>query len=231
MSVWKNPSLAQVSFRMQFGHRLWYQSRAGDFQREQSLQARAVAAPREAGLKTYLLLVDSRMPSFGFGIATDEVVAEETNYTDWAPFRTALLSKLLSFDPELAEVDATFIGMSTTDRIPLYPRQDKILSLEKYVRLQLEGPGPMGSKPIEEVSWVTDYQMEGPGDRLRIEVRSEQPDENGLEHLKIVTDRRRIGASRVKVEDFLDSAHVDLKNAFESLLTPSTLARLKGDEG
>src|SRR5690606_13311231 len=112
-----------------------------------SLKAQAIALPREAGLKTYLLLVDSKMPSFGFGIATDEIVAEESKYTDWAPFRRTLVGRLLGFDPELSDVDVTFIGMSTTDRIPLYPRQDKILSLEKYVKLQLQGPGPIGGKP------------------------------------------------------------------------------------
>jgi len=89
--------------------------------------------------------------------------------------------------------------------------------------MDINGPGRFSERKLHNVEWVTDYQLDRPDDLLRLEVRQEPVDDQGMEHLRVVVDRRIVGEDFMPVEDFLGRAHTDLMDAFQSLLEPSYL--------
>lgn len=231
MGRWARPPLHQVVFRIGFPADFSIAQRVASFQKVHGYQGDIRLGPDDKrpdrGTVPHYVICSPKDQAFVIRVTHTDAHFVESAYTDWAVFREKVLFHL-PVTPIPEETSAhDFIGLAYIDRLNIFPTQDESLPLSKYLRVRMEGPDGFSGRKFEKAAWLTDYQMSGPGDLMRIEVQSEEPDPDGIEHLNVIVDRRIVGPNSTPVPEFLDLAHRDTMEAFESLLQPDYLAYLK----
>ena len=231
MGQWKNPPLQNVTFRLGFPVNLGIEQRVAQFQRDRGYLAEVVLRQDEKrphrGLVPEYRLVHPEDTNFVITVTHADAHFIENDYTDWHVFRDKVLDHL-AITPIPDETEQhDFIGLACLDRLAVFPTQDGSIPVDRYLKISMKGPGEFFDKKFQHAAWETDYQMAGPRDLLRYVVRSERADEEGIEHLVVSVDRRVGELSSQPVEEFLEAAHRDTKEAFESILQPDYLTYLK----
>lgn len=231
MGRWARPPLHQVAFRIGFPADFTIAQRVDSFQKSRGYLGDIRLAPDdirpERGTVPHYILQHPDDQRFIIRVTHTDAQFIESAYTDWADFRQKVLDHLPATPISEENTSHDFIGLAYIDRLGIFPTQDESLPISKYLRVKMEGPDGFNVRKFEKAAWLTDYQMRGPGDLMRIEVQSEEPDTEGIEHLNVIVDRRIVGANSTPVPEFLDLAHRDTLQAFESLLQPDYLAYLK----
>lgn len=230
MGVWSNAPLEEVVFRLGYPVDFGLVDRVSEFQHANQYGGRIAVLPDEKqhGLAVpHYFLQDPQDEHFQIRITHTDAIFTEKRYKDWADFKAKILHHLAATPiPSITNVHH-FIGLAYIDRLPIFPTQDKTLPLERYLSMNIRGPVPFKDHKFQRAEWLIDYQLERPNNLMRIEVKQEGPDGDGLEHLRIVIDRRIVGPDDTPVEAFLQLAHAETIDAFESMLEPNYLKFLK----
>ena len=231
MGQWVNPPLDHVAFRLGYPLDLGIEQRVTAYQREREYVAEMLTRVDEKrphrGAVPHFFLQNPADPKFTLQVTHNDAYFEEKAYSDWVVFRDKILNHL-DLTPVGGETQLhDFIGLVYVDRLSLFPHQDMIIPIEKYLRISMKGTVEFSKMPFQRAAWETDYQMRAPNDLMRVVVQSEPPDADGIEHLVVSVDRRIVGIDRTPAAAFLDLAHQDTKHAFESLLQPEYLQYLK----
>ncbi len=231
MSVWQNPPVREVHFRLHFPSLLIAgDAFIGQFQLQRRLHAQVHVQPGSpiVGFR----LNDPADPKFEILANVQGIAFIEKGYTDWALFRAKVLDYLTYF-PVPTE-DHSFIGLAYINRLHLDSYGDGPQPLSKLLAWDFGGPGSVRANQMRHLKWSTDYQMGGKRNQLlRVEVWNTQEadtEPDGVEFVNLTLDRRTVGVDTIPVDAFLDTAHREILDALTSLLSPDKLRQLKQGE-
>jgi len=222
--LWIKQPIHEVAFEIRFPTMLVIADAAiGHYQAQLNLQATFEKDPEVPQLILWNL-ANSQDSSVRIKANQLRFAFIERKYNGWREFKEKALHYIRSFPLLARDVPHRFIGLAFRNRLPVAPHGEDPLPLEKYISWSLGGPGHLTAKQTRELSWTTDYQLSGPEDLLRVEIsnhREGTTDHEGVEHLLVNLDRRINRLDGKGVEDFLQQAHGDIKEAFNSMLNPN----------
>lgn len=227
--VWASQPVHEVAFEIRFATiHVIADAVIGHYQNQLRLMA-GCEPDSEAPQLILWTLANPQDPSVLIKVNQLRFAFIERKYNGWEEFKVKAMRYIRAFPLLAHDSHHRYIGLAFRNRLRVANHGDNPLPVEDYISWSLGGPNHLIAKQTRELSWMTDYQLSGPQDILRIEIKNHgegTTDSDGVENLVVNLDRRINRLDDMGIEEFLDQAHEDIKNAFDAILNPGYRDRL-----